>query len=736
MFLSLTRGFTQRMPIVALFCLSAFISAFILFSVQPFMAKMILPLYGGSPAVWNTAMVFFQAALLAGYAWVHVGLRWFGWRTLSLINLTLFVVSVIWWLPPSVPEMWQPGVIQPAFSVLLLLCLSIGLPFVLVSCNAPLIQYWFSRSSHPNHDDPYFLYAASNLGSLIALLAYPFILEPNLRLGDQAIWWSVGFIALGLLLMVCLLVVWRSRSVKSANVEFKSLVSESSPAASSMLWMLYAAVPSALLLAITNHITTDIAAIPLLWVLPLALYLLTFVVAFSSIARNLNFHLLIRITLVLALLAVALESLVGYSEVLVLIALNLFLLFAAALVCHLRLVAVKPPVHGLTGFYLYMSLGGLLGSSTIAFLAPAVFDSVYEYLLIIVAVLFLMPRIRSLSSRWLLYIMLAAVVLMAVLMWSDAGGAMDPLSVPRILLLIIMMVSMLYFIGRPWLQSLIIAAVLVPSVMGVGKSQDVYAARSFYGAYLVQDGPENLRTLSHGTTIHGAQYIDPSREKIPLAYYHPDYLMGDIVASVHKNRPNGADWAIVGLGTGAMACNASLKDRVTFFEIDPLMVAIASNVELFSYLSKCPPAIEIVEGDARMTLTAEQNASYDFIFLDAFSSDAIPVHVLTHEAMNIYRSKLRADGLLVFHISNRHLDLAPVMAGLASTAGWQAWISSCDVRVGSDLAKSGAKSAIMVAMKQSGDMPQELQSSGCWKSLQMQPVFWSDDYSNLWSVRR
>lgn len=722
---------SQRIPLAAFFCLSIFVSAFVLFSVQPFMAKMILPLYGGSPAVWNTAMVFYQAALLAGYAWVHVGLRWLGWRTLSIINLTLFLIALIWVLPPSVPAGWQPDIAQPALSVLLLLCLSIGLPFILVSCNAPLMQHWFSRSNHPNRDNPYFLYAASNLGSLMALLAYPFLLEPNLRLGEQASWWGVGFAVLGLLMAGCLVMVWQSSAVSHANDQAKE---EGTAVSSPWLWMLYAAVPSALLLAITNHITTDIAAIPLLWVLPLALYLLTFVVAFSSMGSRLDLSLLSRIAAVLALLVVTLGSLVGYRDALVLIALNLLLLFTAALVCHARLVAAKPPVQGLTGFYLYMSLGGLLGSFTVAFLAPAIFAKVYEYILIIVVALFLMPRTREVSPRWLLYLLLIAAVTLVALVWS--GASMEPLSPARLMLLLIMMLSMLYFTGRPWLQSLLLLAVLVPGMVGMGKGHDVFAARSFYGAYLVQDGQDHLRTLSHGTTMHGAQYTDSARRHIPLTYYHPDYLMGDIIASVHKSQPSGADWAVVGLGTGAMACNARAQDRVTFFEIDPLMVDIANNADLFSYLSECSPAMTTIIGDARLTLDAVPDASYDFLFLDAFSSDAIPVHILTQEAMSIYERKLRSDGLLVFHISNRHLDLAPVMAGLAHTAGWQAWFSHCGVTRGSELAKSGATSAVMVAMTQQGVMPYALPESTCWKPLQMEPVFWTDDYSNLWQVRR
>lgn len=722
----------QRIPLVALFCLSTFVSAFVLFSVQPFMAKMILPLYGGSPAVWNTAMVFYQAALLAGYAWVHVGLRWLGWRTLSIINLALFLIALIWVLPPSVPAGWQPDIAQPALSVLLLLCLSIGLPFILVSCNAPLMQYWFYRSNHPNRDKPYFLYAASNLGSLMALLAYPFLLEPNLRLGEQASWWGVGFVVLGLLMAGCLAMVWQSSVVTQVNNQAK--LEEGAAMSSPWRWMLYAAVPSALLLAITNHVTTDIAAIPLLWVLPLALYLLTFVVAFSSIGSRLNLSLLSRITAVLALLVVTLGSLVGYQDALVLIALNLLLLFTATLVCHARLVAAKPPVQGLTSFYLYMSLGGLLGSFIVAFLAPAIFAKVYEYILIIVVALFLMPHTRIASPRWLLYLLLIAAITLAAFVWS--GANMEPLSPARLLLLLTMMLSMIYFIGRPWLQSLLLLAVLAPGVVGMGKGQDVFAARSFYGAYLVQDGQDSLRTLSHGTTMHGAQYTDSARKHIPLTYYHPNYLMGDIITSVHKSRPSGADWAVVGLGTGAMACNARAQDRVTFFEIDPLMVAIANNAGLFSYLSECPPAMTTIIGDARLTLDAVPDASYDFLFLDAFSSDAIPVHILTQEAMSIYERKLRLDGLLVFHISNRHLDLAAVMAGLAHTAGWQAWLSDCVVIKESELAKSGATSAIMVTMTRQGMMPHTLSELECWKPLQIEPVFWTDDYSNLWQVRR
>ena len=719
------------MPLVLLFSLSAFFSALILFSVQPFMAKMILPLYGGSPAVWNTAMVFYQAALLAGYAWVHAGLRWLGWRTLGAINLGLFLVAVIWLLPPGIPEGWQSGQGDPALSVLAVLCVSIGLPFTLVSCNAPLIQYWFSRSAHLDRHSPYFLYAASNLGSLVALLAYPFWLESTLRLGEQATWWGGGFALLGLLLAACLLSVWRGQGGAVLAQQPAAAPTGAVTPGTPWQWLLYAAVPSALLLAVTNHITTDIAAMPLLWVLPLALYLLTFVVAFSGLGARVDQRLLARLTALLAVLTALLAALTGYREALPQIGLNLLLLFAAALACHIRLVALRPDVAGLTRFYLYLSLGGLLGSFVVALLAPMVFDRVHEYVLVMVLMLFLLPRDFGRPPRWMLYLLVLATL-------AAAGGALWPdVPVPaaRWGLLLTLAAATLYFAGRPWLQALLVGMVLLPGVSGQAGSMDVYAARSFYGAYLVQDGKDGLRMLLHGTTLHGAQYTDEARRRTPLTYYHPDYLMGDITRVLAEKHPQGADWAVVGLGTGAMACNARAQDRVTFFEIDPLMVKIASDPALFSYLRDCPPATRVVLGDARLTLAEQPDAGYDFLFLDAFSSDAIPVHVLTREAVAVYLRKLRPDGLLVFHISNRHLDLVPVMAGLAKTYGLMAEVSHCQVKLNSVLAKSQASTASMVIMGRLA-LDRPLLDGACWRPLVGDAIFWSDDYSNLWRVRR
>lgn len=724
------------MPTAALFCLSIFFSALVLFSVQPFMAKMILPLYGGSPAVWNTAMVFYQAALLAGYAWVHAGLRWLGWKRLSVINLVLFLVALLV-LPPAIPEGWLPSTEYPALSVLALLALTIGLPFVLVSCNAPLMQYWFSLSGHRDRDNPYFLYAASNLGSMTALFAYPFLIEPMLRLGQQAGLWSAGFLALGLLMACCLLVIWRYQS-RAHRAAMADVAAENAQAAGSgatwadkRLWLVCAAVPSALLLAVTNHITTDIAAFPLLWVLPLALYLLTFVVAFAGLGARLDLRLLAFITAAAAVLATTLSGLAGYRYAPVMVGLNLLLLFSAALVCHARLVALRPPARELTGFYLYLSVGGLLGSLSVAFLAPLLFAKVHEYYLAVIAVLFLLPRTVARPPRWLLYLLAVAVtVLVASLIWRDTG--LDQAS--RMVLVLLMLLAVLYFTGRPWLQAALIGAMLVPGLGAMGGGQEVFAARSFYGAYLVRDQADGLRVLSHGTTIHGAQYQDAGRRLVPLTYYHPEHVMGDIVRGLQKAGDQPSHWAVVGLGTGAMACNARKQDVVDFFEIDPLVIRIARDASLFGYLADCPPATRVITGDARLTLASEADAGYDFIFLDAFSSDAIPVHILTREAMMLYQRNLKPAGLLVFHISNRHLDLKPVMAGLAERAAMEAWVSHCRVEPGSAAARAGASSAIMVAMAAPGVMPAPIRDGACWQKLAVTPLLWTDDYSNLLQV--
>lgn len=724
------------MPIIALFSLTSLCSALILFSAQPFIAKAILPLYGGSPAVWNTAMVFFQGCLLAGYALAHLGLRHLGWKRLGLINLSLALLTAAWLLPP-LPALAPPATdLHPTLSLLRLLITSMGLPFLLVCCNAPLLQYWFAQSHHPQRDNPYFLYAASNLGSLLALLAYPWLIEPALTVKAQSLLWSTGFALLFILMALCLTLIWRTHRLHPPHPDSiaTTVDKQSAPPSSRLTWLIQAALPSALLLAITNHISTDIAAIPLLWVLPLAIYLLTFVIAFSRASTNLSIPLLATMAAMFAMLALSLSLLPRLTDFRLQITLNLGLLFFAALTCHLRLARSAPPTRWLTTFYLYLSLGGLIGGALISLVAPVVFDRVHEYPLSMVCLLLALPAFpRQASQRFLPLLLVLTLICLTCIAWSTT--TLDLTTGFLLLILFTLTLLMISLAGQTRLQAMLLAISTGVGMLSLDRDAVAFTGRSFYGAYQVKDDADGFRRLKHGTTMHGGQSRAVGLRQMPTTYYHPATPIGAAMQAVQAEHPNGMQTAIVGLGTGAMACHARSDDHMAFLEIDPLMVEIASSPALFTYLRDCPGQRRLVVGDARLTLAREPDGAFDLLLLDAFTSDAIPVHIMTAEALALYRRKIRPDGLIAYHISNQYLDLRPVVDGLARGQGMEAWISTCSIAKDSPAARQHASSAVVAVLASPGHIPGDIRRSACWQPLRTpQPQRWTDDYSNLWSV--
>lgn len=719
--------------LLPIFLLSSFFSAFLLFSAQPFIAKLILPTFGGSPAVWNTAMVFYQGCLLAGYAWVHFGSRRLGLNVVFAVNIVLAVISAFLFLPVAFDINSADVMSDPALTLLLALLGSVGLPFFLVSCNAPLLQLMYSRTTQHDRDNPYFLYAASNLGSLLSLLAYPFLFEPGLSTVSQNALWQAGFVVLALMLVACVVFVRspialkNSYKVEKTDYRGEDIISWRRKVG----WLVCSALPSALLVATTSHITTDIAAFPLLWVLPLFLYLLTFVLVFSRQSHRIGVVNASLCFSVLAVLTLALKPLTGFNHAPVMVLLSLLTLFMAALVLHKRLVDAKPDVTELTTFYFFMSLGGLLGGVVVALLSPLVFAKVFEFHLILVACLLALPvlersLLQRLKDRWT-WFLVGALLLYVI----SCGFELEPSS--RALYVFMFALSMVYFAGRPVFQSVVLATLIVP-FLGLSKSgQELFADRSFYGAYVV-NSLDGQRQLLHGTTLHGAQFEASERAREPLTYYHKAHAMGDIMRSLQQTHPASARLAVVGLGSGAMACHARSQDSLTFFEIDPLVVRLSTEHKLFTYLARCAPDARVVEGDARLTLQKESDRSFDLLVLDAFSSDAIPVHIMTREAMNIYQRTLSATGLLVFHISNRHLDLLPVVSGLAATSGMSGWRNDCPLSEQARL--NGATPAVYVVLSHLPGIP-GISDSSCWKPLDAKRlVHWTDDYSNLLGVLR
>jgi hypothetical protein len=648
-----------RAAVLPLFAATLFLSASLLFVVQPMMAKLVLPLLGGAPAVWNTAMLFFQGALLAGYAYAHLLVRHLGPRLQVGAHLAVLAAGFLF-LPLGLPAGWSPPPdASPIPWLLALLGVSVGLPFLAVAATAPLLQAWFARSGHPAAADPYFLYAASNLGSILALLAYPFLIEPALPVSLQRLAWTGGYAALCALIALCGLGAG-GRALPPAPAADEAAAPSAREQAR---WVALAFAPSSLLLGVTAFITTDLASAPLFWVVPLTLYLLSFVVVFAR--RPPLRHAWMLALQPFVLIPLGIFYTFGTSgRLLLVIPLHLLAFFLACLVCHGELARARPAARHLTRFYLWMSLGGVLGGAFNAIVAPLAFPGIWEYPLAIVLAAALRPRLapgrRSLDL--VLPLLLLAFVLVPVLAATPFGDFGLP---GRLLYFALAGMAAYAFRLRPVRFALGVGALLAVGLIG-GDNDVLYQERSFFGVARVEaDEARGLVTLVHGTTLHGGRLTDPERVLEPITYYSAGGPIGDLF---DFTRPP-ARIAVVGLGTGTMACWTKPGDTLAFYEIDPAIVRIARDRRYFDFLAGCAPEARIVLGDARLELAKAPDDAYDRIVIDAFSSDAIPVHLLTREAFALYLRKLSPDGILVVHISNRHLDLAPVVAALARDAG-------------------------------------------------------------------
>jgi len=601
-----------------LYAITIFLSAFLLFQVQPLIAKMILPWFGGTAAVWTVCMLFFQVLLLAGYVYSHayVRLRVPARRYVHIVLLALAAVT----LPLAANAAWKPsGGEDPTWRILGLLATSVGLPYFILSTTGPLVQAWHARS-HPGAA-PYRLFALSNLGSMLALLSYPLLVEPMLALGKQAAIWSAGFVVFALL---CGLLAWRSRSA-DAPLSVDGEAQKPGPGLQA-LWAGLAACASTLLLAFTGHMTLNIAAIPFLWVLPLALYLLSFVLCFEASGWY-------RRWLFLPLLAAGLAAVcvtLGHSNPSIwsLIPLYSATLFAACMVCHGELARSKPHPRYLTGFYLMLALGGALGGVLVGLLAPNAFDDLYELplgmvaLCLFVALALLRDRTSLLHGRW--------------------GTA-----------------ARLVF-----LASTVALGVQLARTYRDNSADTRVTLRNFYGVINVRDsgeGPDAMRVLSHGTIIHGKQFLEEDRRDWPTTYYGP--TSGVALAILDARARGPVRVGVVGLGAGTLAAYGRTGDVFRFYDINPQVVELAHSE--FSFLKDSPARVEMQLGDARLSLERESAQNFDVLVLDAFSSDAIPVHLLTAEAVGVYLRQLRPGGVLAIHISNRYLDLVPVVQQVA-----------------------------------------------------------------------
>ena len=675
-----------RLGLAVLYGLVIFLSAFLLFQVQPVIGKLVLPWFGGSAAVWTTCLLFFQAVLLLGYLYSHWIVRFLSPRGQALLHAALLLASLAT-LPLGADPSWRPtGAENPTLRILGLLAASIGLPYFVLSTTGPLIQAWFARE-RPGAV-PYRLFALSNLGSLLALLAYPVLVEPWLPLRWQSWAWSGLFV---LFAALCSLLARHG----SGNAPRQAGAGTGDPApgaAIHLAWIALAACPSVLLLADTSFLTENIAPVPLLWVLPLALYLLSFILCFES-------RFWYRRWLFLPLLAAGLAALayvptMGVSglPLRTATALNLAAFFAACMVCHGELARLQPAASHLTGYYLMLAVGGAAGGLLVGIVAPLAFDSDYEYSVALA---------------------LTALVVPAVVVGRHA-------------------------FARPWRRWLAwgLAGVVAAGVIGVRVHDhrkelkgSLVTVRNFYGNLRVRPGGEGadaFRTLMHGRIIHGRQFTGPRRQDEATTYYSPGSGAGRAIAAARDRGP--LHLGVVGLGVGTLASYGRTGDELRFYDIDPLVVEVATTS--FTFLARTRARWEVVLGDARLSMEREPPRGFDVLLVDAFSGDAIPIHLLTREAFAIYLRHLKPDGILAIHVSNRFLDLAPVVAAAAAETGLEARAfenpGDDDALVFSSTWVLVAKPAVLARPRLAdGALP-----------IEVRPGFrpWADDYSSIFAV--
>jgi len=661
---------------ILVFTATTFISAALLFSIQPMFAKMVLPVLGGAPSVWAVAMCFFQAALLAGYCYAHGLIRVVPVKQTGFVHLALCAIAFValpitlpQWFgepPPGEPYMWQLG----------LFTVAVGLPFMAVAANAPLLQAWFSAATGGTRD-PYFLYAASNLGSFLALLSYPLVLEPAFGLTALSTMWQWGFVLLAVGLAGCFWLVRQApvqAATSPAKVEAADAIATTWPARAA--WVALAFVPSALLTAFTNHITTDVASAPLLWVLPLSIYLLTFVLVFRERAL-VPMRLLLILHLAALIFALLQLAQTKHENWFLTSAAGFAVFFTSTLVAHRTLYEARPAPARLTEFYLLMSLGGVLGGLFAALIAPRIFSEVFEYPILLALTLACRPGALGVSlkdGREILMLWLVAAVAALFLYWGPwvsywAGFSFGEWGVTPAIAAALS-AALLAFYNYPPRQlviGLMMCAAIVMLPSGVKRGE---AKRSYFGVYRVmlsEDGNHNV--FQHGTTLHGAQRLrgddgKPPTETLPGTYYYPMSPMAQTVAITRvlmERAGRTPRYGVVGLGAGSLACLSKPGDTWRFFEIDPVVVDIASKSGHFTYLVNCQPNTDIVIGDARLTLAKQPDKSFDLVIVDAFTSDAIPVHLITAEALQLLGSKIADDGYFLLHISNRYLDLEAVL---------------------------------------------------------------------------
>jgi len=742
-----------------------FLSAWLLFQVQPMFAKMALPLLGGAPGVWNTALVFFQAVLLLGYLYAHFIGTHLPLKLQVIVHLALLAVAFVA-LPVAIGTAWQgPPETMPVAWLLGLLGASVGLPFLALSATSPLLQRWFGETGHESARDPYFLYGASNLGSLLALLAYPLVIEPQLALADQSLIWTLSYVVLALAIAACGCVAFyflRRKPQPEQRIARTTNPVLGAPTLKLRLkWVAFAFVPSGLLVSVTTLMTTDLVAIPLLWIVPLTLYLLSFVFVFAR--RQIvpeRWMILIQTPLLVATALIATWYVSKYLYLV--IGLVLVTLFVTAMVCHRRLVETRPPARYLTEFYVWMSLGGILGSAFAALLGPLVFDHVIELPLLCAAAAFLRPRTDRTDEKLEPRFTISASAVLRDISFPVAALSLIVTLAPRLeaeggatkmlLLALLMLFAMVFTMlsaGRPLRFGLCVAAVAMFGFQFSASSSTtvVHRERTFFGTHILKrDAQPGYLVFVHGNTVHGAQNESPARRRERNTYYHTGTGVGRAFAAFTAAGRAPGKVAAIGLGAGEIACYRSEGQAWTFFEIDPAVARIAASGNWFRFLPDCAPDARIVIGDGRLTIAREPAGTFDLLVVDAFASDSIPSHLVTREAFKLYFEKMTPRGVVLVHISNRYLDLEPALAALARDAKLATRLFDTDASKPDPDFPMRFKSTWIAFARDDADLasltdafdrttPSEW---GKWRALKERPGFrvWTDDYSNIISLVR
>jgi hypothetical protein len=723
---------------LVIYVATLFLSALLIFAIQPMFAKMVLPRLGGSPSVWSVAMAVFQTALLIGYVYAHLLTRALTPRRAAFVHLALLAV-VAMTLPLGIAKSF--GAPPQHWVMLWLVALffaSIGPPFIALAASAPLLQSWFISTGHPHSANPYALYAASNLGSFAGLLAYPFLIEPLFALETQLILWTAGFCAL--IPMYAIAATAASR--EGARTSHPETAHATHPSAMQCLsWTVLAAVPSALVIAVTAHISTDLAAAPFLWVLPLALYLLTFVAVFRD--RPWLDHAIVLRLLPYGVAPLAISAFDGYKAFwFIVIALHLCVFVLIALACNGEAYRTRPHRNHLTDFYLWMAFGGALGGVFAGLVAPNVFSSTHEYPILLGVALLVLPGMFE--GGWQRFMNGAGPALTAATIFAALGIAQDlqhalgmqlPHRVSLAILFGLAAAMLLHARRVARCFGPLVFALLVMRLWAPGDTS-LLTSRSFFGVHQVAETSDRTHyLLVDGTTVHGAEQVrDAAGMPVlgrpePLTYYYPGSPISEAIGATRAPRGAFNHVAVVGLGAGSLACYRLEGEQWAFFEIDPVVAAIARDPKFFHFLSACAPTASIVLGDGRLTL-AVTPARYDLIVLDAFSSDMIPVHLLTREAFDVYLSHLAPNGTIVAHLSNRHLELVSVVAAIAATKGLVAYVKYD--RSALDSERTYRFNSLVVVLARSDSDLGDLPARKGWRPAMSHGVAaWTDDYSNV-----